>query len=204
MPPRITHPDGEKGAHGEAAAGKVDPHCDGGTGGGGGAADGAARRAARLLCGGLAHWYALGSLVLVPLLAYPVSWALRSGRARQRKLAVLFSLAGYLLLLVLCIAAPVSGAACAVYLTYMLSVLVVALTSRFPKLRASGHACGVSGPLTVLIYLHGLRWLAPGLAVLAAMFWSSITLGRHMLRQLLLGAAAPAVIFLAFAVVGVV
>ena len=37
MPPRITHPDGEKGARGEAAAGKVDPHCDGGTGGGGGA-----------------------------------------------------------------------------------------------------------------------------------------------------------------------
>ena len=132
MPPCITHPDGEKGARGEAAAGKVDPHCDGGTGGGGGAADGAARRAARLLCGGLA------------------------------------------------------------------------LTSRFPKLRASGHACGVSGPLTVLIYLHGLRWLAPGLAVLAAMFWSSITLGRHTLRQLLLGAAAPDVIFLAFAAVGVV
>lgn len=132
MPPRITHPDGEKGARGEAAAGKVDLHCDGGTGVGGGAADGAARRAARLLCGGLA------------------------------------------------------------------------LTFRFPKLRASGHACGVSGPLTVLIYLHGLRWLAPGLAVLAAMFWSSIPLGRHTLRQLLLGAAAPAVIFLAFAAVGVV
>ena len=150
------------------------------------------------------YWYALGSLVLVPLLAYPVSWALRSSRARQRKLAVLFSLAGYFLLLVLCIAAPVSGAECAVYLTYMLSVLVVALTSRFPKLRASGHACGVSGPLTVLIYLHGLRWLAPGLAVLAAVFWSSITLGRHTLRQLLLGAAAPAVIFLAFAAVGMV
>ena len=123
MPPRITHPDGEKGARGEAAAGKVDPHCDGGTGGGGGAADGAARRAARLLCGGLA------------------------------------------------------------------------LTSRFPKLRASGHACGVAGPAALLVYFRIPAFIS-GMIILALTWWASLRMKRHTAGQLLGGTVIPVAVIL--------
>ena len=138
-------------------------------------------------------------LAILPVLAYPVSVIVpalrRQGRDGQRRLAIIFSVSGYIGGLVFCLITRAYGAELLIYLTYFISGILIALFSFAIKFKASGHACGVSGPIAMLIHLLGPIY-ALGYIVLAAVFWASIKLKRHTWSQLIGGSAIPVITML--------
>ena len=87
------------------------------------------------------------------------------------------------------------------YLTYLFSGILMFVFSFVFKIKASGHACGFAGPVAMLAYQLGPRYLV--LAVLLiAVYASSVILKRHTLPQLALGSVLPIVsMFIAIALV---
>lgn len=137
-------------------------------------------------------WLLLGG---IPLLAYPLQPMLpgfrKQGREGQRRLAFLLNAVGYTSAMIIGYVMNLSKHLKLIFATYFLS-LVILIICNLLHIRASGHACGVSGPLVLLVYFIGWKALIPCLAVGAAVVWSSLTLKRHTGRDLLLGALACA------------
>lgn len=147
---------------------------------------------------GAAYPVGVFCLAVVPLLAYPL-WAAvpalkKRGRKTQRLIACVFSFAGYAAGTVYCYAAGLGISEKIVFLTYLFSGLTIAVASIF-KLKISGHACGVSGPIATLVWLVSPLYLLAYL-LLAGVFVSSVRLGRHTVRELVLGSALPVAIML--------
>lgn len=135
---------------------------------------------------------ALLTLCAFPLLAYLACRCIpklhRQGRPMQRKMAVAFSVLGYAAGLLFAFAAHGTPTEQFVYLTYSLCGLLIAASTRLFGLKASGHACGVAGPVVILALRKSL-WYLLGLAALVPVFLSSLALKRHTLRELVLGSA---------------
>ena len=96
---------------------------------------------------GAALWLTILFLSVLPTLSYLV-WAavpgLRAqGRGMQRRLAVAFSVAGYVAGVVYCLAAGLGRVERIIYLTYFFSGVLIAILSAC-HLKSSGHACGIS------------------------------------------------------------
>lgn len=133
-------------------------------------------------------------LVVFPLLAYPLQPLIKpykgKGREGQRTLALIFAVAGYLLG---CLFAAVLGAprdVWFIFLSYMVSGSLVALINKVFHFKASGHACGVTGPFLLLLYFgQTIGFL--GAAVLAVVWLASLYMKRHTTGQFLVGAAIP-------------
>ena len=143
---------------------------------------------------GASFYVSLFCLTVFPMLSYAV-WRVvpslyKKGRKTQRAIAVAFSFAGYAAGTVYCFVSGAGAVEKTVFLTYLLSGLVIALSGALVKVRISGHACGLSGPLGILVWKVG-PWFIAGYAILALVFWSSIRLRRHSLRELILGTALP-------------
>ena len=136
-------------------------------------------------------------LCVLPVLAYPLSHIFHlppdKFRERQRKMAIIFSLAGYIILIVTAFVCGYTHGEMAVYLTYTISVAVIAITSIWPKYKASGHACGVAGPICMLVHFVS-PWFLLLTAALGGVFWSSLVLKRHNLPQLITGTLTPVLI----------
>ena len=138
---------------------------------------------------------ALLFLCALPLLSYPISALVppirKKGRDGQRKLAIIFSVIGYALGFAACMLLNGAPLEKAMFLTYLLSGAGIALTTLL-HFKASGHACGVAGPIFLLSYALGPKWYALTL-LLALVFWSSLRLKRHTLPQLVGGSVIPLV-----------
>lgn len=135
-------------------------------------------------------WMSVAFLVAFPLLAYPLQPFIPKfkykGREGQRTLAMLFAAGGYVVTVLF---AALTGAASGpwiVYLTYLLSALLMVLFNKVIRLRASGHACGVAGPVWALIWFLGTQALY-GFALLGLVFWASLKTKRHKITELVLG-----------------
>jgi len=143
---------------------------------------------------GAGRWRALFFLALLPTLAYPVCRAVpalrRRGRTAERTLAVILSVTGYTAGAVSSVCLRESREVQLVYLVYLASGLLIAVFSFLLHIRGSGHASGVAGPIAMLAF-HGIPGCLGGLPVLALVFWSSLTLGRHSWSQLVLGSVFP-------------
>ncbi len=145
--------------------------------------------------------YALSLLFLTvfPVLPYPLqklSPRLRAqGRAGQRKLAMLGAVAGYACGLLYVLLAGAGAVLTAVFLTYLLSGAALALINKFTRLKASGHACGIAGPIAAAALLIG-RWAFCGLAVWLLAFWASVKSKRHTVPEYLAGSAVPVAMLL--------
>lgn len=144
----------------------------------------------------LSHYLVtLFCLTLLPLLAYPVSYLVpsirRRGRDGQRSLAIVFCVVGYLIGFVYSVCFHGAVIECVVIGTYLISGALIGLTTLL-HFKASGHACGQSGPIAMLCYWLG-PWYALGYLLLAAVFWSSLKLKRHSLSQLLAGSIIPVI-----------
>lgn len=132
-------------------------------------------------------------LTILPLLAYPFSQLIpplrKKGRKGQRNCAVLFSVLGYIGCLLNCFLNHGTKFDWMVSITYLVSGALIALFTFVFHHPASGHAAGTAGPAFILL-LYGGIW---GLAILAVplVYWSSLTLKRHTLSQLLLGSLFP-------------
>lgn len=136
---------------------------------------------------------AIGCLVVLPLLAYPISYAVpalrRRGRDGQRTLAVIFSVAGYVLGFLLGVLCNGTATEKVLFGTYLISGVGIALCSLL-RFKASGHACGCSGPIAMLAVFAN-PWFLAGYVLLAPVVWASKKLGRHSAVQMLIGAIIP-------------
>lgn len=138
-------------------------------------------------------------LCVLPLMAYPVCFAIpalrKKGRTVQRKMAVYFSVAGYLSGTVYCLLMRLWGMELTVFLTYLFSGVVIAILSSCFHFKCSGHASGMAGPITMLgMQVSPLCFLGYGLLV--PVFSSSIKLQRHTREELVAGALTPAALLL--------
>jgi len=132
-------------------------------------------------------------LAIMPVLAYPLqtlvpAWR-KGGRRTQRNLAFVFSVLGYIGAVLYCIFARVGVNLTYVTVVYLLSVLVLTLWNALTPFHASGHACGIAGPiLLICLFVGNWRAIVPGAALFVLAFWASLVLKRHNAREFLLGA----------------
>ena len=134
-------------------------------------------------------------LCVLPLLAYPLQPFIPKfkdkGRDGQRNLAMIFSVCGYLLgnLTTLFLHAPTS--LWLIYLAYLISGILIALVNKVFHKKASGHACGIAGPLSLLVCFGMPAALLVGIPIYLAALWASLEMKRHTLPQFLGGTVIP-------------
>lgn len=132
-------------------------------------------------------------LTLLPLLAYPVAAIVpalrRKGRDGERNLAIVFSVLGYLGGFLVAYLKGGTNFERVLFATYLISVCVLAVCTCLGY-KASGHACGCSGPVATLAIFVS-PWFLLGYLLLTPVVWSSVQLKRHTGMQLLVGAAVP-------------
>lgn len=136
---------------------------------------------------------ALGYLSVLPVLAYPISAVIpalrRKGRDGQRNLAIALSIVGYLGGFLTGLLFGGTPTECVLFGTYLCSGTLLALCTLL-HFKASGHACGCSGPVAMLsVYI--CPWFLFGYLLLTPVIWSSVKLKRHTVSQLLVGSVIP-------------
>ncbi len=137
-------------------------------------------------------------LVVLPVAGYPLQPFIpgfkNGGREAQRKLAIITALIGYICGIIYAAICCVPDILMAIYLTYLISGIAVALFSKLTHIKASGHACGVMGPIAVAVYYIS-PWALLGLAVYALAFVSSVRMKRHTAVELIIGSIIPVAAF---------
>lgn len=152
-------------------------------------------------------WYAITLLLLtvIPLASYAVASIVSSirvlGRKGQRKLAFIVSVMSYVVGAIGCVSAKAPRVVSAFFLSYLAAGGILSLINSAFKFRASGHACGFSGPVTIVATIVGpVAILA--FAALPLIFWSRLQMQRHSKAQLwsgtAVGIAATAAVMKAF------
>lgn len=139
-------------------------------------------------------------LEIFPVLAY-VAWAIvprlkNGGRNTQRRLAFVFSLVGYVTLWLYARIAKVSSEMLLICDTYFLSVLLLSVINFVLKVKASGHACGISGPLFLSVYFMGWISAFSCLVLGVISFWASVKSDRHTMKQLFAGTLTAVAAFM--------
>ena len=134
-------------------------------------------------------------LAVVPGLAYPLSYLIpsirRKGRSGQRSLAMYLSAAGYLSVVLYGFLAQCTEGLKIIHLTYLLSVLLLLVLNKLLHVRASGHACSVSGPILLLCIYVGAIGVAVGLMLWTLIFWASVRMRHHTPKEYLIGSTVP-------------
>jgi hypothetical protein len=107
-------------------------------------------------------------LTVLPILAYPVAFAVpalrKKGREGQRSLAMYFSTVGYVAVFVYGLVCSVGTGLMHIYAGYLFSVVIILVSNKVFKVRVSGHACSVSGPLVYSGYFLGIWGIVVGAA----------------------------------------
>ena len=133
----------------------------------------------------------LTGLTILPVLAYPVSAVIpalrRKGREGERSLAMYFSTVGYVGVFVYGLIAHVGTGLMHIYAGYLFSVVIILLGNKVFKVRISGHACSVSGPLVYSGYFLGVWGMIVGAVCWVAILWASLVMKRHTLREFIFG-----------------
>lgn len=131
-------------------------------------------------------------LCIIPILAYPLQPMLPKfkdkGREGQRELAFILNIVGYILAVIIGYFMRVDSNLQFIYNTYLISVILLTLLNKGFHLRASGHACSVTGPLLFLVYFIGFKAILPCIIIVAGIVWSSLKLKRHTISELSMGA----------------
>ncbi len=162
-----------------------------------------------LICGGIynnlyEYLWTLLFMTVLPLTAYPLQKVLPpfrdKGRKGQRTLAMIMANVGYILSLVYAAVADISPVLLAVFVTYVLSGASILIINKVLGFKASGHACGVAGPVGVLIYFTGttpagITTLIVGIGLLMAVLWGTVKTHSHTASQFIVGGIIPIIIF---------
>lgn len=140
------------------------------------------------------YFIAIFSLVVFPLLAYPVQdyFTIIPGEKRkaQRTLAIIFSIIAYIVGLFLAIILKASSIEKIMFLTYLLSGVLIAVFSFGLKINGSGHMCGLAGPIALIVYVFGPTYIVL-VFLLLFVLWASLYLKRHSLIELIIGSIIP-------------
>ena len=139
-------------------------------------------------------------LAIIPTLAYPLQPIIPGfkdkGRKGQRTLAFITSGIGYIGGILYAVISGVSNELLLIFASYFVSVIVLTVFNILLKRKASGHSCGVVGPLIFTVYFLGWGWLIPCVLLAGAVAWSSVALKRHTPNDLLLGGLSAAFAFM--------
>ncbi len=142
---------------------------------------------------------ALAFICLLPVTAYPLQRFLPPfrdrGRDGQRALAFVMCNAGYVLGAVYAFAFTDSRAIFTLFFTYLMSGAVLLIVNKLVGFKASGHACGIAGPVAALAYFGGSAFLWVGGALFFGALWASLYMKRHTVLQFLIGALIPVLAF---------
>ena len=148
-------------------------------------------------------WHLLGAiffLAVLPLLAYPLQQYIPKfrdrGREGQRSLAMLFSFSGYAIGTIVAYIASAPARLKLIYLEYLLCGIAMLVINKAFHLKASGHACGIVGPVAMLYYFGLLIPAVIGTAIIVPVFVSSIKTKQHTYPQLIGGSAIPIAVLL--------
>lgn len=137
-------------------------------------------------------WVSLIALGLFPLSAYILQPILphvkHKGREGQRSLAMIFCFLGYLAGLIYALAADAGEGMVFLFLTYLLSGVGMLICNKLLRLRASGHACGLAGPVAMLCLMEGMYGMLSMPVYIAGML-ASLQMKRHTAGEWLLGSA---------------
>ncbi len=143
-------------------------------------------------------WHLFGGLFFLcglPLLAYPLQRFIPhfkdKGRDGQRSLAMIFSAVGYLIGTLVSFIAQAPFQLKVIYLEYLLCGISMLVINKVFKLKASGHACGVVGPVFMMIYFGMYIPAAVCTLLIIPVYVSSIRTKRHTAWQLIGGGAIP-------------
>lgn len=131
-------------------------------------------------------------LGLVPILAYPIQKILPTKgevREQQRNMAFILTFAGYLTALIFSIAGNCSRQLQYIIVSYFISMTLLVLLNKALHIRASGHACSVTGTLYFLSFFLGAPAIIPCIGIALAVVWSSLYLKRHTIQEIFWGAA---------------
>ena len=130
---------------------------------------------------------------ILPIFAYPmqrfIPYYKNKGRDGQRSLAMVFSVAGYIIGCTLAFIFNAPYTVILIYLDYLLSGILITVFNKLFHFKASGHACGIVGPIAMLIYFRLYIPAAVGVLLTVLVFISSIKMKRHTFAQLLGGSA---------------
>lgn len=130
-------------------------------------------------------------LTVLPVLAYPVSFIVPSirkkGREGQRSLAMYFSTVGYVAVFVYGLIAGVGTGLMHIYAGYLFSVVIILVSNKVFKVRVSGHACSVSGPLVYSGFFLGVWGIVVGAVCWGVILWASLAMKRHTFKEFVLG-----------------
>ena len=95
-------------------------------------------------------------IAIFPVLAYPLQKHIPAykdkGREGQRSLAIIFSFAGYSIAVIIAFLFKSPEIIKFIYLNYLFCGFSILLCDKVFKIKASGHACGVTGPLITMVY----------------------------------------------------
>jgi hypothetical protein len=130
-------------------------------------------------------------LAIIPMAAYALQPFIPKfkdkGREGKRNLAFIFTSFGYTMAVLYGLTAQVTTELLFVFIVYFLSYLVLLISNKVIKFRASGHACGLFGPVVMLAYYIGWQIIIPGGILLVLVWWASLFLKRHTIQELIGG-----------------
>ena len=141
--------------------------------------------------GAAEFFWGLFYLSLCPMLAYLIAFLVPRVRAKGhngvRKLAFITSLLGYVGGAFYALLSKTSFALSFIFFTYLFSGLFLFLMNKLLRVRASGHACGATGPVLVFGILVGKWMWMLSLVLYMLSAWGSFSLKRHSVREFVWG-----------------
>ncbi len=147
----------------------------------------------------------VASLGILPLLAYPLQKYIPKfkdeGRKGQRTLAMIFAVCGYFLAAILLLIFKGNKNEWLIALCYLISGIILTVFNKVFKLLASGHACGVAGPIALLTVFRSYIASAVGCIWVIVVCISSVRSKRHTVWQFLGGAAISTLSALAISLI---
>jgi len=110
-------------------------------------------------------------------------------REEQRNLAFILTFAGYLTALIFSVAGNCGRQLQYIIISYFISMSLLVFFNKVLHVRASGHACSVTGTLYFLSFFLGAAAIIPCVCIAAAVVWSSLRLKRHTIQEIFWGSA---------------
>ena len=131
-------------------------------------------------------------LGFLPILAYPIQKLLPTKgevREEQRNIAFVLTFTGYLTAFILAVAGNCGRELRYIIISYFISMICLLFWNKVLHVRASGHACSVTGTLYFLSYFLGRQAVLPCICIAIAVVWASLRLKRHTIQEIFWGAA---------------
>lgn len=139
-------------------------------------------------------------LGILPILGYPLQKFIppfrEKGREGQRTLAMIFSMIGYLLGTIVSLIGKSSAELHTVYFLYLSCGICILIFNKLLHLKASGHACGITGPILLFFYFQMVVPAIIGMLFAIPVMVSSVKTKRHTALQLVGGCAIAVVCML--------